>query len=394
MSPNPYRTSGHKPGVDLAILAAYTGEGGVEKMLNHLMRGFLSAGLRVDLVLLKSKGRHLQGIPPGIRIIPLNVSTSLFALPAIGRYFRTERPRAVLAAKDRAGRVALLARRFWGADTRVVLRMGMHLSASLAARNWFARTARFVPVRWLYHWADAIVTVAEPVALDLAEIGNLPLELFRVIPNPTITAEIDVQAQESPNHPWFDQSDHVPVIVAAGRLHKQKDFPTLIRAFARLREQRPARLIILGDGPERTRIETLLDTLDLRDEVDLPGFRSNPYPFMKRAALFVLSSRYEGAPNVLVEALALGTPVVATDCPSGPNDMLQRGKVGRLVPVGDVEALSTAMTAALNDPADPAALRKAVSAYTVETSTQQYLEVLGLNPDSASPPPHANSAAT
>ena len=362
----------------IAVLIAYTGDGGVEKMVNNLMGGFLSAGVAVDLLLLKSRGRHVSGIPHGVRIVPLNVRTSLLAIPAIRQYLLTARPRALLAAKDRAGRAALLARRWAGTDTRVVLRIGMHLSGSLAGKSRVQRWARFYPARRLYPWADAIVTVARPIAEDLAEITGLPMDRFKVIPNPTVTDDLYRLSAEPAEHPWFQEDGGTPVILAAGRLKPQKDFATLLQAFALLRHDRNARLIILGEGPQRPELLKLAESLGVAEDVDLPGFLDNPYPFMRSADIFVLSSRFEGSPNVLIEAISLGTSVVATDCPSGPREILGDSGVGRLVPVGDPPALAAAISAALDQPSDRDALRSAVERYTVEKSTSEYLRILGL----------------
>ena len=366
----------------LAVLIAYTGDGGVEKMMNNLLRGFVDAGVTVDLLLLKARGGHVREIPEGVNVIRLDVRTSLLALPALYRYLRNTRPDALLAAKDRAGRVALLARRFARVPTRVVLRMGMHLSGSLDGKSWLQKNTRYLPVRWLYPWADTIVTVAPAVADDLATIARLPRDRFEVIANPTISPALYLQAGEKTGHPWLDATDAepIPVIVAAGRLRPQKDFVTLIRAFARVREGHVVRLIILGEGTERTRLEQLAQDLGVERDIDLPGFRDNPYAFMRGAVAFVLSSRFEGAPNVLVEAMALGTPVVATDCPSGPRTILDGGRHGPLVPVADPEALAAGIVQALDHPIPGDQLRHAVSDYTIAASTQRYLQVLGIEP--------------
>jgi glycosyltransferase involved in cell wall biosynthesis len=369
-------TSTARPRV--AVLIAYTGDGGVEKMVNNLLRGFVDAGVTVDLLLLKARGGHVAGIPPEVNTHHLNARTSLLALPAVVRYLRRVRPDALLAAKDRAARVALRARRWAGVATRVVPRMGMHLSGSLADKSALRRWSRFRPVRRLYPEADAIVAVAGPVADDLAAIGGIPRERFAVIANPTVTPELAARSREPVDHPWMGsglgQERDRPVIVAVGRLKGQKDFPTLLRAFAALK--RPARLIILGEGPDREALERLRSELGLTDSVDLPGFTDNPYAWMRAADLFVLSSRYEGSPNVLVEAMAVGTPVVATDCPSGPRVLLRDGELGPLVPVGDSDALAAAMDRVLAAPPDGEALKAAVGDHTVAESSRRYLDVL------------------
>jgi glycosyltransferase involved in cell wall biosynthesis len=192
-----------------------------------------------------------------------------------------------------------------------------------------------------------------------------------VVANPVVTPEVERLAAADPGHPWVGGDR--PLLVAVGRLTRQKDFATLLRAFARLLKSRPARLVILGEGEERRGLEAEVDRLDLRDAVDLPGFRDQPYPLVARADLFVLSSRWEGSPNALTEALHLGVPAVATDCPSGPAAILPPE---RLAPVGDVDALAGVMAEALSRPRAGEERRAAVAAYTHERSAGAYLRVL------------------
>ena len=361
----------------ITVMAAFTGDGGVENMITNLLHGFVARGAAVDLLLLKARGGHLDRIPDTVRVIRLDVSTSLFALPAVVRYLRRHRPAAMLVAKDRASRIALLARRIAGTDTRLVLRMGMHLSGSLAGKSSLRRWSRHLPVRWLYPWADQIVTVSDAVAEDLATIGGIPRDRFTVIRNPSIREDIHTRAAQPLEHPWLQPDAVIPVILGVGRLTEQKDFATLIRAVARVRQHREVRLIILGDGGEHNRLRSLANALGISDAVDLAGFQTNPYQWMARAALFVLPSRYEGSPNVLVEAMALGTPVVATDCPSGPDEILCNGSIAPLVPVGHAAAMAEAISATLAHPPNPGHLQQAVSEYHVDISACRYLEALG-----------------
>ncbi|NLO89188.1 MAG: glycosyltransferase, partial [Clostridia bacterium] len=188
----------------------------------------------------------------------------------------------------------------------------------------------------------AVVAVSQGVADDLVKTTGLMRELIKVIYNPIVTPELLEKAKESIGHPWF-KPGQPPVILSAGRLTAAKDFPTLIHAFARVRAERLARLMILGEGEERPNLESLVRELGLESDVSMPEFVENPYAYMARAAVFVLSSAWEGFGNVLVEAMAVGTPVVSTDCPSGPAEILEGGKWGKLVPVGDVEKLAKAL---------------------------------------------------
>lgn len=363
----------------VAILISFSGDGGVEKMVCNLAAGFLSRGVNVDFVLIKAKGEHVNMIPPGVRVIKLGASSSLGSLPWLLKYLKQNRPEAMLAAKDRAGRVAVLARKLSGVPTRIVLRLGMHLSESLKGKNRLQKALRYYPARWFYPMADAVVCVSRGVVEDLVQITGMPTSRFKVIPNPVITPDLHRLASEPLNEDWFADSN-IPCILAVGRLTRQKDFLTLLQAFAGIYQEKDCRLLILGEGPERPGLEAEIERLGLREAVGMPGFAANPYSYMARADLFVLSSVFEGSPNVLKEALALGTPVVATDCKSGPRDILQEGKYGPLVPIRSPELLAGAMKQVLENPPDRSVLPQAVSGYTIEASSSAYLEVLGIAP--------------
>lgn len=364
----------------IAVFVSFSGEGGVERMVGNLVRGFAAQGLTVDLLLIKTRGPHLAPFPPAVRVLPINARTTLLAVPALVRYLRRERPAALLAAKDRAGRAALLARWLSGVPTRVVLRLGTTLSAAMEGKGLLARWLRYWPIRRLYPLADAIVAVSEGVAADTIAISGIDPARVHVVRNPVITPELLAQAERVPAHPWLAGGGRVPVILAAGRLTHQKGFPTLLEAFARLRAERPCRLVILGEGRQRAGLEAQAARLGVSGDLALPGFVGDLPAWLARASLFVLSSAWEGSPNVLTEALALGVPVVATDCPSGPREILAGGRYGPLVPVGDAGALARAMVRVLDDPLPEATLREAAAPYNRAASTRGYLRVLGLLP--------------
>jgi glycosyltransferase involved in cell wall biosynthesis len=363
----------------IAVFVSFSGAGGVERMVATLTRGFAALGQATDLVLVRAEGPHFARVPPEVRQVHLGARHSLLALPALAHYLRRRRPAALLAAKDRAGRIAVLARALAGTHTRIVLRLGTNLSTAMAGRTALERTLRYWPIRRLYPRLDNIVAVSQGVAEDTARIARIALGAISVIRNPVITPELLAQAALPCPHPWL-QPGAPPVILGVGRLQRQKDFPTLIRAFARVRQGRPCRLIILGGGSGQAGLVDLVGSLGLAGVVDLAGFQSNPYPFLARAALFVLSSAWEGSPNALTEAMALGTPVVSTDCPSGPRELLDGGRLGPLVPVGDVPGLAAAMGAVLDHHLPPDTLKAAVAEYNQETSARRYLEALGMQP--------------
>jgi glycosyltransferase involved in cell wall biosynthesis len=362
---------------DLSILASFSGEGGVERMILNLANAFAGRGLLVHLLLIKKHSRHLSELHPAIKVIELGGRHTATSLLPLIRYLRTWHPCCLLAAKDRAGRLAVLARLLGRTPVRLVVRLGTNLSAALAHRSRSKLWLRRAAIRLLYPCIDRIIAVSEGVKQDTVAVAGIHPDRIKVVRNPVITPRMLELAEEAPPHPWLAGSQY-PVILAAGRLTVQKDFTTLIRAFAILRESRPCKLIILGEGRQKVKLQELAAELGVAEAVDLPGFTTNPYACMARADLFVLSSRWEGSPNVLTEAMALGTPVVSTDCPSGPREILADGRHSPLVPVGDWQALAMAMQQVLDAPPESDSLREAVREYAVETSASRYLEILGI----------------
>jgi len=297
------------------------------------------------------------------------------------RYLRQERPAAVLAGLHHANVVALLARRLSGVTTRVVVTV--HDAMSYGATYSPNLRQRLIPylIGRFYPGADAVVAVSRGVADDLARTTGVARERITVIYNPVVTPDVARRADAPPDparfRDWY-AAGRAPVILSVGRLAPEKDFSTLIRAFAGLSDNLPARLLILGEGPERAQLEALIDALALGERVALPGFVANPFAHMARAGVFVLSSTFEGLPSALIQAMACGCPVVATDCPHGPAEILAGGRHGRLVPIGDVAAMTKAVADALTAPRNAEALRAGTAPFAAGPSTERYLEVLGL----------------
>lgn len=357
----------------IAIFAPSMAGGGAERGAVKLAEGLVRRGFDVDLVLATAEGPRLAEIPAEVRIIDLEARRVLGSLPRLARYLRREKPRGLASVLDHANVVALWARKLGRYSGRVVVIEQNTLSE--AARNGKSRRDRMMPrlVRRFYPWADYVVGVSEGVSEDLARFVSLPAEKLRVISNPIVAPEIEELARAPVDHAWFDGS--APVFVAAGRLRPQKDFPTLLRAFSLVRARRPVRLLILGEGPERERLEALTRELDLTSDVSLPGATTNPYAYMARSTAFILSSRWEGLPTVLIEAMSCGAPVVATDCPSGPREILADGRYGALVPVGDVEALAAAMEDALDGKLAPPPV-ESWRRYSIDAVVDEYVPLL------------------
>jgi glycosyltransferase involved in cell wall biosynthesis len=356
----------------IAIFISFSGQGGVERMINNLAQGFLDHGLAVDMVIAREKGAHLSSIPVGVRQIRLGTNHTLTALPGLIRYLRSETPDVLLAVKDRAIKTAVLARSLSGSHIRLAGRLGTTVSAALKGRGFFRRWLWYTGMKKFYSRVDKLVAVSRGVADDILSITGLPPERVCVIPNPVVTPLMYRMASDTVPHPWLLASE-IPVIMGAGRLTAQKDFPTLLRAFAAYREMGAGRLIILGEGESRGELESLASTLGISDSIHMPGFVENPYAWLARCSLFVLSSLWEGSPNVLTEALALGVPVVSTDCPSGPREILENGRYGQLVPMGDETALARAMALTLDTPPAADLLTRAAERFSLKNSVKEYL---------------------
>lgn len=351
--------------------------GGAERAMLHVAQGLAAQGMKVDLVLAEAKGAYLDKVPASIRIVdlqaqfPVLVSKTL----ALRRYLQQKQPAVLFSALDILSS-ATWAQRLAGVPTRIIMCVQTHLSQQFRDHQPYTM-GRIRPrlVRWFYPWADQIVTASQGVAADVSNITGVPLESIQVIYNPVVTPEVLENLHQSIDHPWFDAGEP-PVILGVGRLVSQKDFPTLIRAFARVRLRYPSRLMILGEGEDRPKLEAMLRELGLGEDVALPGFVENPYAYMSRAAVFALSSVFEGFGNVVAEALAAGTPVVATDCPSGPAEILANGQYGHLVSVGDADALADSIVEMLQNPIPSKILQQRSQDFSLDRITHQYLNVL------------------
>ena len=352
--------------------------GGITPVIRNLAHGFAAHGIEVDLLVrLPAQRAHVPpDLPSTIRVYDLGTHHRFTTTIAVARYLRRERPIALLAAGHRFNLVAASLRRFVS-RARIILSVHNTVTREAAKRSSFKRWRRIRSVARHYRYADGIVAVSQGVAADLVQNVGLEKEQIRVIYNPIVTAELNRLATEPLSHPWLTDGSP-PVILAVGRLAPQKAFNNLLEAFVCTRAQVRCRLIILGDGPQRSLLENRASELGIADDVDLPGFVANPYAYMRRAALLVSSSDFEGFGNVLVESLAVGTPVVSTDCPSGPREILQDGKFGRLVPIGMPKALSDAILETLANPPPPDRLREAVQRFGADAVVSQYIEYLGL----------------
>jgi glycosyltransferase involved in cell wall biosynthesis len=349
--------------------------GGAQRVIVNLVQGITERGIPVDVVLAAAQGVFLGQLPAAARLVDLRAGRLVRSLLPLAGYLRRERPRYLVSSMSHANLIALWAARLARRSTPVMVTVHNTMSQSTQEQGGLGGALSSRMLRTFYPWARSVVAVSRGAADDLARTSGLPRERVEVVYNPVITPEVLAQAREEPGHPWLS-TGQPPVILGVGRLTRQKDFANLIRAFAEVRRQRPARLIILGEGEERAELEMLIGRLGIAADVALPGFQANAMAYMAKSAVFVLSSAWEGLPTVMIEALAAGTRVVSTDCPSGPREILQDSRLGALVPVGDAPALAAAIAATLDRSVD-AVPAEALKPFTRDAAVDHYLQLIG-----------------
>ncbi len=348
-------------------------EGGAERVILNLVEGISTRGYPVDLILARAEGPYMVQVPDSVRVVDLKASRVMNSIPALVHYLHQERPAALLSALF-ANVIALVSRRMSGVPVRLVI--SEHNILSSVTQNQADLRWQFYPqlARWFYPWADGIIAVSNSVADDLVNTTTISRDRIRVVYNPVVNSMLGEKSMTKMDHPWFRLGEP-PVIVSVGRLTTQKAFDVLIQAFTQLRQKHAARLLILGEGEDRPMLESLVRQLGCEQDVCLMGFVQNPYPYMARASLLALSSRWEGLPTVLIEALYLGTPVVATDCPGGSREILKNGEYGQLVPVNQPSVLADAMaTCLIGGTHRPP--RESWEPYGLDFAMDQYLNLL------------------
>ncbi len=347
--------------------------GGVERMRLSLIAELRGRGLAVSLIVGRRQGALASQVPADLDVVELGCTGVLASALALARVLRRTRPDVLVASLDHNNIAAMLAGMLASTGTRVVVCQHNALSAELSV-GWKYRV-----VPWLY-WllqsrAHGIVAVSRGVADDLAHVAGIPRGRITAIYNPVIGPDFAARAAGPAPHPWL--ADHAtPVFVFAGRLTAQKDPLLLLQAFSLLRQSTQARLILLGEGLLLATLQAEAARLGLAEQVLFAGFQANPLPWIAHATGLVLASRYEGLGNVLVEALACGTPVVATDCPHGPAEILADGAFGALVPVGEAALLADAMARMALAPRDSQRLQVRAACFTAEACADAHLALL------------------
>ncbi|WP_423821381.1 glycosyltransferase [Salinisphaera sp. SPP-AMP-43] len=392
----------------LALFTSALSGGGIQNSMSNLAIAWAARGYQVDLVVCRGDPeiaeRHRAS---GVNVIVLRASAPLIGrilalradpkawrrlgptilwpistwsklryLAALRDYLLECRPAGLVSAMTQCNLVAVWAYRLAGIDGRLLVserNMLSHFANPQAARLRWRHAPALVGTT--YRHADAIVAVSSAVADDLACCTGLPRATITPIVNPVVDDRLYAAAARDSAHPWLDEAGP-PVVLGVGRLVAQKDPVTLMRAFARVRRLRPVRLILIGDGPLQPELHKLAEELGVATDVDLPGWIDPPFAHMAKADVFVLPSRWEGLPGVLIQALACGCPVVATDAPGGSAEILEHGRLGQLVAVGDVAAMAEAITTTLDTPCDRAALRQRAQTFSVDAAASGYLERL------------------
>jgi glycosyltransferase involved in cell wall biosynthesis len=361
----------------IAFFLATSGHSGVDRAMQNLIPELAARGYLIDVLQVRGHGPYLKNLAAGITVHKLpstHVYSSFFHLQ---RYLSKYQPDVLFADKDRVNRTAFLAHFLARSKAHIVVRLGTTISVNLSHRSFSERIVQKASIRYLYPLAYRFIVSSRGLARDVGSYLGHTFANLQVVPPPVIDNDLFSKDFPVPNHRWFKNKKQ-PIIVSAGELSSRKDFSTLLKAFSIVRKEIACRLVILGEGKHRKRLQELAQKLRIQNDFDLPGFQEEPYAYMAHADLFAFSSRWEGLGFVLIEALAVGTPVISTDCPSGPREILDNGRFGPLVPVGDAANMAQAILKTLQHPHSPEFLQQAAQPYEIKGSADAHLHAMGL----------------
>lgn len=349
--------------------------GGAERVFVQLANGFSLKARKVDLLVARSDGHYRQFVSGTVNLIDFGKPSTLNTLFSLIKYIRDNKPDIVLCTLTNANVVMLLAAFFSRCAPAVVIREAIEMSEHLSRVQGFKFKALSALSRFLYPKADAVVALSKGVSNDLEKRFRNLKHSVKVIYNPG-PSEQELSIGGHPSGLFLKSKESSFVLVALGRLHDQKDYPTLIKAFAKIRKEVRSNLWILGEGEERAKLEALVFELGMENDVFMPGFVKDPYPYLKAADVFVMSSKYEGGPSSMLQAMACKCKVVSTDAPSGPAEFLENGEQGRLVRVGDVDAFADAVICSLKEPLDIVSRDKSMRRFSPQFIVDEYLDFL------------------
>jgi len=349
---------------------------GAEKVVLTLANGFVSKGYQVDLIVIKLEGAFSKEIDFNVNVINLNCKRIFLSLFPLIKYLRLSNPDILLSSLTHVNIISIIASLLSRVKTKIIV-IEHSLKTKLFKNLTFKNKILDLLMLFTYSKAHSVVSVSKDVAKNISVRSGIELSKIHIIHNPIYSNSILIKSKEKLNHPWF-LDDQPPVILSVGRLTEEKNFSLLIRAFANVRKKHNVRLLILGEGKLREQLTLLASQLSIEKDFSMPGFVDNPYAYMSKASLFVMSSDYEGFGNVLVEAMACGTPIISTNCPGGPVEILENGIWGELIPVGDLKALTSSIINMINKK-NHSDTSKRANDFSTDLKIKEYLKIMFKN---------------
>lgn len=349
--------------------------GGAERVYLQLATNLIEKGFKVDLVLVSAKGTYLQYLPSEVRVIDLKCRHAITSLFSLVIYLIKNKPSVLLSTQHYPNAIALLASKISLFKGKTIIRQANMLMPFLENKSGFVEKTMHWLLMRLSKQASEVITLNKTMADEFHQLTRMSKSKIHIINNPVNYKSIKLNSKLPVNHRWLQESENIPVIIAVGRFYEQKNFKFLINSFAELLKKRVVRLIIIGDGPLRPDFEVLVNKLAIDEFVDMPGFQENPYAYMSKASVFVLSSSWEGFPNVLVEAMACNTPVIATDCPGACAEILENGKWGELVTVDNIHELVRALENVLTRHKHPN-VQLRIQDFEINKIVEKYIKVM------------------
>jgi len=337
--------------IHIAFVLATFSPGGSQSVMVTLANGLAGKGWKVDMVTMAAKGPFLDKLKPTVNVVDLKTRRVSRSVNKLRGYFDEHKPDVIISSQVHTNVIVAVSNRFSKSRAKLILRESSSPYSQYKEGDWLKKLI-YWGAFFSYPFADHYVGQSYGLTNELLNFYRIDARKIDTIGNPIISTDLFEQAKESGDHNWLNEN--IPIILSMGRFSIVKDFPTLIKAFAKVRKQQMCRLIILGDEDQsasdlKDELVKLTKELGIEKDVDFPGFKNNPFPYVRDAKVYVLSSLHEALPGALIQAMALGCKLVSTDCPTGPREVLGNGKFGLLVPVGDVDKMADAIASQLNN---------------------------------------------